>query len=143
MRDLVNLQPLSGSSSTYNLLGRPSWIALFQALPASVGMQATPVMMAKEGIISHHILKNRRHSETINSLTRYHWSVQLELSHIEYSRLRELQCLKLNVDILDHMRGCHWVAHHRMLRGIALLRLGTQSVRLPTSYSHAVFNPSK
>ena len=115
MGDLVN---------GYNLLGMPSCIALFQARPASVGMQATPVMIAKEGRISHHILINRRHSETTNSFFRYHWSVQLELAHIVYSGHRELQCLKPNVDILDHMRGCHWVAHHKMLCGIALLRLG-------------------
>ena len=105
-----------------HLLGRPSWIALFQALPASVGMQAIPVMRAKEGMISHHILINRRHSETIESFTQYHCLVQLELSNHGYSTHHELQCLKPSVDILDHMRGCHWVAHHRMLCGNALLR---------------------
>ena len=70
-------------SYSANLLGRPSWMALFQALPASVGMQAIPVMRAKEGTISHHILINRRHSETVKSFTCYHWSVRLELLHIE------------------------------------------------------------
>ena len=42
------------------LFGRPSWRNLFQARPARVGIMVTPVMMAMEGRISHHIL---RHSE--------------------------------------------------------------------------------
>ena len=93
-----------------NLLGRPSWTALFQALPASVGMQAIPVIRAKEGMISHHILINRQRSAMVSIFTQLHLLTQLEWSHIEYLRNPELQCLNSDVDILDHMRGCHWAA---------------------------------
>ena len=45
------------------LFGRPSWRNLFHVRPARVGIMATPVMMAMEGRISHHIL---RHSEIMH-----------------------------------------------------------------------------
>ena len=37
-------------------------MALFQALPAKVGIMAMPVMRAKEGTISHHILLQKQNS---------------------------------------------------------------------------------
>ena len=96
-------------------------MALFQALPAKVGIMAMPVMRAKEGTISHHILLQKQNSGSHEIQITFNIKQSQKCSCFENPPHHDLHCLKLNVDILDHMRGCHWVAQRRTLRGIALL----------------------